>query len=53
MTVLRGLLRSPAFLVGSGIFLATLLLGFVAPLFLHVDPSARVGLPYTPPGAGH
>jgi len=49
----RGLLKSPAFLVGSCLLLLTLALAFVAPLFYHVDIHNRVGLPYTPPSRAH
>jgi peptide/nickel transport system permease protein len=53
MKLLLGLLKSPGFLVGAGLFLATLVLGFIAPLFMHIDTQTRVGLAYMPPSAEH
>jgi peptide/nickel transport system permease protein len=49
----RGLLKSPAFLLGASLFLLTLLLALLAPLFVNVDTQTRVGLAYTPPSAEH
>jgi peptide/nickel transport system permease protein len=49
----RGLLKSPAFLLGAGMFLVTLFLALFAPLFLNVDTQTRVGLAYMPPSAEH
>jgi peptide/nickel transport system permease protein len=49
----RGLLKSPAFLLGASLFLLTLLLALMAPLFFDVDTQTRVGLAYTPPSAQH
>jgi len=51
--ILLGLLKSPAFLFGALLFLATLLLAFLPPLFMHIDPHARVGLAYMPPSGAH
>jgi len=48
-----GLFRSPAFLIGAGLFLATILLALGAPLFMHFDAYERVGLPFTPPSHAH
>ena len=53
MKLFLGLFRSPAFLVGAGLFLATLLLALGAPLFMHLDAHERVGLPFTPPSREH
>ena len=53
MKVLLGLLKSPAFLFGALLFLGTLLLAFLPPLFMHIDPQARVGLAYSPPSGAH
>jgi peptide/nickel transport system permease protein len=53
MKLLKGLLKSPGFLIGMGLFLATLILAFVVPLFMHIDTVTRVGLPYSPPSAEH
>jgi len=51
--LLSGLLKSPAFVLGMGLFLATVLLALLGPLFLHVDAQTRVGLAYMPPSAEH
>lgn len=53
MKILLGLLKSPGFLAGAGLFLLTLILAFVAPLFLHIDTQTRVGLAYMPPSSEH
>jgi peptide/nickel transport system permease protein len=52
MKLLRHLLRSPGFVVGALLLLATLLLAFLPPLLLELDTSRRVGLAYVPPTAG-
>jgi peptide/nickel transport system permease protein len=49
----RGLLKSPAFLLGASLFLFTLLLALMAPLFINVDTQTRVGLAYMPPSSEH
>jgi peptide/nickel transport system permease protein len=48
-----GLLKSPGFLVGMGLFLGTLLLALCAPLFMHIDAHSRVGLAFMPPSSQH
>jgi peptide/nickel transport system permease protein len=53
MRLFLGLLKSPGFLVGAFLFLGTLILAFVAPLFMNLDTQTRVGLPYTPPSSEH
>ncbi len=53
MRVLLGLLKSPGFLFGALLFLGTLLLALLPPLFMHIDPHARVGLAYSPPSGTH
>jgi peptide/nickel transport system permease protein len=53
MKVLLGLLKSPAFLFGVLLFLGTILLAVLPPLFVHIDPHLRVGLAYSPPSASH
>jgi peptide/nickel transport system permease protein len=53
MKIFLGLLKSPGFLFGMGLFLATLILAFVAPLFMHVDTQNRVGLAYMAPSSEH
>jgi len=49
----RGLLKSPPFLIGAGLFLLTLLIAVFAPLFMHVDVQTRVGLAYVAPSGKH
>jgi peptide/nickel transport system permease protein len=51
--VLFGLFKSPAFLLGFGIFFGTLCLALVAPLLLHANAYARVGLAFMPPSQEH
>jgi peptide/nickel transport system permease protein len=51
--MLRGLLRSWAFLFGAGLFLLTLLFAFVAPWFIDIDTKTRVGLAYMEPSREH
>lgn len=53
MKVLKNLLKTPSFLLGMGLFLATLFLALIGPLILHVDVNARVGLAYTAPSGEH
>ncbi len=53
MKLLLGLLKSPSFLVGAGLFLGTVLLALGAPLLSHVDAHTRVGLPFMPPSSAH
>ncbi len=51
MKLLKTLLRSPSFVLGMGLFLATMLLAFVGPLVMRVDVTTRVGLAYMAPSA--
>jgi peptide/nickel transport system permease protein len=53
MKILAGLLKTPAFLIGFGIFFGTLMLGLLAPVFMHIDANARVGLAFMPPSQAH
>jgi peptide/nickel transport system permease protein len=53
MKLLRGLLKSPAFLVGMTLFWSTVLIALFAPLFMNIDPHKRVGLPYMLPSPDH
>jgi peptide/nickel transport system permease protein len=53
MKIIRNLLKTPSFLFGAGLFLFTLSLAFIFPLFYHVDIQNRVGLAYMPPSAAH
>jgi peptide/nickel transport system permease protein len=49
----KGLLKSPAFLFGAGLFVLTLVIAFVAPLFVTFDAKTRVGLAYLAPSGAH
>jgi peptide/nickel transport system permease protein len=49
----RGLLKSPPFLLGAGLFLLTLLIAVFAPMFRDVDVQSRVGLAYVAPSGGN
>jgi len=51
--MLRNLLKTPGFLFGGGLFLLTLVLGLLGPVFLDVDVKNRVGLAYLPPSSEH
>lgn len=53
MKILKNLLRTPAFLFGGGLFFLTLVLATVVPLFIHIDATKRVGLPYQAPSPEH
>ena len=53
MKLLRGLLKSPGFVLGMSLFIGTLLLAFFVPLVLHIDAQTRVGLAYLPPSPEH
>jgi peptide/nickel transport system permease protein len=53
MKLLKNLLRTPSFVLGFGLFFATLLLALLGPLFVHVDVNTRVGLAFTPPSSAH
>ena len=53
MKIFLGLLKSPSFVLGTLLFLGTILLAVVPPLLMHIDPHTRVGLAYLPPSAGH
>ena len=49
----KGLLKSPAFLFGAGLFVLTLLIAFVLPIFMTLDAKTRVGLAYIAPSGAH
>jgi peptide/nickel transport system permease protein len=51
--VFRTLLRSPGFLLGAGLFVATLLIALLLPAFAPLNVTERVGLAYMPPSATH
>ncbi len=53
MKLFTSLLRTPSFVLGFGLFFATLLFALLGPLFVHVDVSTRVGLAFTPPSRAH
>jgi peptide/nickel transport system permease protein len=49
----KGLLKSPAFLFGAGLFVLTLIIAFVLPVFMTLDAKTRVGLAYLAPSGAH
>ncbi len=51
MKLFKNLLKSPGFLLGAGLFLATLALALLGPVFINVDTKTRVGLAFMPPSA--
>ena len=51
--MLKGLLKSPAFLFGAGLFVLTLTIAFVLPVFMTFDAKTRVGLAYLAPSGAH
>src|SRR6478735_9338 len=53
MRLLRNLLRSPFFVLGTSLFVLTLLLALLGPLFLNLDVNNRAGLAYMAPSARH
>jgi peptide/nickel transport system permease protein len=53
MKLLKNLLKNPSFVLGAGLFLATLILALLGPLFLQVDVNTRVGLAFAPPSSEH
>jgi peptide/nickel transport system permease protein len=53
MRLFGNLLRSPAFVFGTTLLGLTLLIAFLPPWILDLDPYRRVGLAYLPPTAKH
>jgi len=53
MRLLRNLLKSPFFVLGMSLFVLTLLLALLGPLFLNLDVNNRAGLAYMAPSARH
>lgn len=53
MKIFKGLLKNPFFLFGAGLFVLTLLVALLGPLFSQYDATTRVGLPYLPPSSDH
>ena len=51
MKLFKNLLKSPPFLLGASLFLLTLLLALLGPLFIDVNTKTRVGLAYMAPSA--
>jgi peptide/nickel transport system permease protein len=49
--LLKNLLKSPVFLLGASLFLLTLLLALLGPVFYDVNVRTRVGLAYMAPSA--
>ena len=53
MKLLKNLLKNPSFVLGAGLFLATLFVALLGPLFMHVDVNTRVGLAFAAPSREH
>ena len=53
MKLLKNLLKTPGFCIGTGLFLLTILLAVIFPIFYQVDITSNVGLPYMPPSSEH
>jgi peptide/nickel transport system permease protein len=51
--MLKGLLKSPGFLLGAGLLLLTLMLAFLPPLFMTLETQRRVGFAYMEPSSDH
>jgi peptide/nickel transport system permease protein len=49
----KGLLKSPGFVFGASLFVSTLVLALIVPLFVHVETHQRAGLAYMPPSSEH
>jgi len=47
------LLKTPSFLIGMGLFLSTICIALLFPLFYNLDITTRAGVPYMAPSAGH
>ncbi len=50
MKILKNLLKSPFFVTGMGLFLITILVATLSPLFYNIDIHTRVGAAYMNPG---
>lgn len=53
MKLFLNLLKTPSFLFGSILFLLTIFMAVILPLFYNVDIVTRVGSPYMPPSGEH
>ncbi|HET7544521.1 MAG TPA: ABC transporter permease [Polyangiaceae bacterium] len=53
MRLFKNLLKTPSFVLGTSLFLLTVLFALLGPLLLNVDVNTRVGLAYMPPSRGH
>lgn len=51
MKLFKNLLKSPSFVFGASLFLLTLLLALLGPVFFHLDTKTRVGLAYMEPSS--
>jgi peptide/nickel transport system permease protein len=51
--LVKGLFKSPSFLFGAALFLVTVLFALLAPVFMTVDVTNRVGNAYMPPSGEH
>jgi len=53
MKLLKSLLKSPFFVLGTSLLVLTVLLAVLGPLLVRVDVNTRVGLAYMPPSSSH
>jgi peptide/nickel transport system permease protein len=53
MKLLLNLFKTPAFCIGIGLFLGTILIALFIPVVYEIDIGTRVGLPYMPPSKEH
>lgn len=53
MKILKNLLKTPFFIFGITLFIGTLCIAYVLPLFYNVDIKTTVGAPYLPPSPQH
>jgi peptide/nickel transport system permease protein len=51
--LVKGLFKSPSFLFGAALFVITVLFALLAPVFMTVDVTNRVGDAYMPPSGEH
>ena len=51
MKLFKNLLKSPSFIFGASLFLLTLALALLGPVFFHLDTKTRVGLAYMEPSS--
>jgi peptide/nickel transport system permease protein len=53
MKLLMNLLKTPAFIIGIGLFLVTIFIALFFPMIFDINTNLRVGGPYMPPSGKH